>query len=494
MRARSGLVAALLALAPAALAAQQPASPAAHPKLSLEDALSMARQQNPDYLAQRNDLDVARWSVRTAKADFAPSVSASSSFGYTASGERRFESVGLGAQPDMYSSSYNIGASLDISGSKLLQPKVAKAQERATQQRVAGVEANLEAAVVQEYLAVLQARETLAQSERDVARTAEHVRLAQAKLEVGSGTPLDVRRAEVQKGQAEIRVVQAKSALAQATLALGQRLGVLLPEGVELSSSFAIFQPTWKAEELVERAVRQNPTLLAARASMDAARTGVQSARTAYLPSVRFSTGLSGFVSRAGDLEPLLNQQLNPASFASCQRQNKLGALIGEAPQSCMNPSDPAVRAEVRRYLEDQNSGYPFNYTRQPLSASMTVSLPIFTGLNRQLRVEQARADASKASYQVRAQELKLQTDVATALQNMETAYQTSVLQERVRATAAEELRLAQERFRFGAASSIEVTDAQTNLAEAERAQIDAVYTFHKSLAALEALVGSSLR
>jgi len=38
------------------------------------------------------------------------------------------------------------------------------------------------------------------------------------------------------------------------------------------------------------------------------------------------------------------------------------------------------------------------------------------------------------------------------------------------------------------------VTDAQTSLAEAERARIDAVYNFHKSLATLEALVGRPLR
>jgi outer membrane protein len=40
----------------------------------------------------------------------------------------------------------------------------------------------------------------------------------------------------------------------------------------------------------------------------------------------------------------------------------------------------------------------------------------------------------------------------------------------------------------------VEVTDAQTSLAEAERARIDAIYNFHKSLASLEALVGRPLR
>jgi outer membrane protein TolC len=38
------------------------------------------------------------------------------------------------------------------------------------------------------------------------------------------------------------------------------------------------------------------------------------------------------------------------------------------------------------------------------------------------------------------------------------------------------------------------VTDAQTSLALAEQGRIDAIYNYHKSLAALEALVGRPLR
>ena len=79
-------------------------------------------------------------------------------------------------------------------------------------------------------------------------------------------------------------------------------------------------------------------------------------------------------------------------------------------------------------------------------------------------------------------------------MRNLEAAYETALLQQRIVERSTEELRLAQERFRFGAANSIEVTDAQTNLGQAEQAQIDAVYNFHKTLAALEALVGRSLR
>ena len=124
----------------------------------------------------------------------------------------------------------------------------------------------------------------------------------------------------------------------------------------------------------------------------------------------------------------------------------------------------------------------------------MSISLPLFDGLNRERRVAEARVAESDARLAVTAREQQLRADVRAGVLNLQTSYRSAALQREVAANAAEELRLARERFRLGAGTSLEVTDAQTRLAEAERAVIDAVYTYHKSLAALEALVGRSLR
>jgi outer membrane protein len=439
MTRRACTLAAGALLAPTLLAAQQAPTPTA---LSLGEAVTLAQQNNPEYLQQKNDLGVARWSVRSAYGNLLPSASASTNFGYTAAGVQRYGSVELGRTPENYSSSYRLGLSYEVSGSTLLQPSVERAQARAVGRRVSGTEARLVAQVSQQYLTALQAREQVQQAEREVARTAEHVRLAQARLDVGAGTPLDVRRAEVQQGRAEVSLVQARNAHATALLTLGQLMGVPLDPSARLTSDFAVFDPNWETEALVASAMQTNPLLLAARASADAAKTSIKAARSSYLPRLNFNVGLTGYAQKRGD----------------------------------------------------ENLGYPFDYARQPFSGSVGLSLPLFTGFSRQLQVEQAEANAEDARYQVRAEELRLRQEVGAALLNLETAYQTALLQERVRETAAEELRLAEERFRFGAASSVEVTDAQTNLAQAEKDQIDAVYDFHKSLAALEALVGQPLR
>ena len=101
---------------------------------------------------------------------------------------------------------------------------------------------------------------------------------------------------------------------------------------------------------------------------------------------------------------------------------------------------------------------------------------------------------AANAERLVRTEELRLQAEVEAAVRTVQTAQRTAELQASIREMATDELTLAEERFRLGLASSIEVVDAQANLSQAERDEISAVYDFHVSFAALEAMVGVPLR
>ncbi|HEY0095714.1 MAG TPA: TolC family protein [Archangium sp.] len=467
--------------------------------LTLEQAVATAREGNPDLLAQRNDQRSSRAATRAARADLMlPSASVDANFGYTGSGVQRFGSEVFGVRPQYYSSGYSVGLQYDFSGSKLMQPRIARAQENATIRRVEGYEANMVSRVAQQYLTALQAGELAAQAEREVARTVEHERLAKARLDVGVGTPLDLRRAEVQRGQAEVTLLQQRNAYATEVLRLGLAMGRSIPADTRLTSSFTLFEPRWTAEQLVEMAQGNNPNLASARANVSAARTGISAARTQYLPTVSLSAGIRGSVYSAGNLNPLYDDALgNTASrYQGCLQGNQLNALLGNPQQSCsqLDVANPVVADSVRGAVRAGNPSFPFGYERQPLSAGLSFSLPLFNGLQRERRIEEARVGAQDAELQLRSQELTLRTDVETSLLGLRTAYGAAQLQDRVVERATEELRLAQERFRFGAASSVEVIDAQTSLREAERARIDAVYNFHKSLAALEALVGRSLR
>lgn len=463
--------------------------------LSLQGAIDLASENNPEYQSQRNQLRSAAWGVRSAYGGWLPSVNASGGFGYTATGERRLDSVVLDEQPAMYSSRYSLGLSMSLSGQTLLAPSVAKAQERAVSQQVVGAAAMLESNVTQRYLSVLEARAAVEQARRELDRTEEHVRLAAARLEIGAGTQIDLSRAEVQRGQAEVRLVQAENTAANEVLLLSQTIGGMLPIDIELSERFELFEPTWDAERLRDRALGENPDLLATRAQADAAAIRARAARSNYLPSVSLSAGLTGYVSQASNVEPIFQQALAQArsGFNNCMQQNDIRTRVGLAPNPCMDPATPGFETGLRESVELTNQGFPFDYIRQPASASLTISLPIFTGFNRQQQVEEANVARLNAQQQLRSRELQVEVEIASALRNLETAYRTALLQRSVRETAEEELRFAEERFRFGSTTSIEVVDAQAGLAEAERAEIASIYGFHRSLAELEARVGGEL-
>jgi outer membrane protein TolC len=495
----AALLLAAAAARPAAAQQTPPPAPPAGPTLTLEQALDSARTHNPDLLTQRNESRPARAAVREARMSFLPSASVSTGVGYTAPGEQRFGSVQLeSSSPAYYSSSYGLSFDYQMSGAKLMQPTLARAQRRATEQRIVGYEANVVSEVRQQYLASLQALEQAGQAERELARTREHERLARARLDVGAGTPLDLRRAEVERGQAEVNLLQRRNTYQTELLRLGQAMGAPLAPGTRLVSTFALFEPAWTVDELVALALAGNPNLLSARASAEAARTGVRAARSQYLPSLGLNVGYRGSVYSAGSLDPLYQTKINNANstFKGCVYNNQLGALIGAAPDDCspFDTSNPAVVAGLKQQVRAANPSFPFGFRGQPMQASLSVSLPLFNGWARERNVEEARVQRDNAELAVRGQELKLRTDLGSALLNLQTAYGVAQLQAQVVGRATEELRLAQERFRFGVASSVEVTDAQTSLALAEQGRIDAIYNYHKSLAALEALAGRPLR
>lgn len=463
-------LAACAALVPAAARAQQPDIPTGPRTLTLERAMELAREHNPGMAQQANDMRLAGVGVRTAYGDLLPGLNVASSLGYTASGERRVGSVSLGDQPSIYSSNYSVSATYSLSGPRLLQPRVARAESRETEQRVIGAAATLTSDVRRRYLAVLQAQARLRQSDRDVARAADYLRQATIQHDAGLTSALDRQRSQVNHAQSEIRRLQARRTLRTEVVSLGRVLGVALDPEVELTSAYELFEPRWTREALVAAALRDNPALHAAEVAVDAARARTSAARAGYLPSLSLSVGLNGWIQRSGDLEALVRQRLGTGNVS------------------------PEVEADIRERVARENQGFPFGYNRQPLNASLTVSLPVFQGYARKAQVERSRAAAEDAEVRRRGEELRLYTEVAAAHADVLSAYELARAQTLVREAAAEELRLAEQRLRMGAGHQLAVTDAQSRLGQAEVDEIDAVYAFHLGLAELEALVGAPLR
>jgi len=468
--------------------------------LSLDDALELARSNNPTYRQALNDRDLADWDVRQAYGQLLPTASASSSVTWQGAGEQQFGTLtlgdlGFGNLPSYYLSSYRVSLGYSLDWSSLKAPAGAKAQRAATDADIRLAAATLVSTVTGAYLEVLRAAEGVRLAEQQLENSRFNLRLAQGQLEVGAATPIDVGQAEVQVGRSEVGVLQAENALATARMRLLQQMGVAVDQDVQLSTTFALSEPPWTLDGLYDRALERNPTLQARRRREDAAAIGVSQARGAYYPTLSISTGWSGFTREASNVNFQVAQaQAQVAGqVAQCAAANELYRRLAD-PLPARDCSVFAFTDEQRQAIIAQNDQFPFNFEQSPYSISFGISIPIFQGFSRQRNLEAAKLQREDLAQQVREQELALRADLSIALANARTAYQSALLEERNRGLAEQQLGLARERYQLGAITFVELVDAQTVFAQADRDGTAAVFAYHDTVTSLEALVGSSLR
>ncbi len=484
-----------LAVCPVLAVCQRPV-PA---QLSLADAITLARANNPLYRQAINDRAPAAWAARSAWSTMlVPSVSASGGIGYAGPGQQTFLTSNFSQSVSTLSSSYGFGLDWSLSGQTLTQPGLRKAQLSAADADVAGAETNLVTTVTQQYLTVLQARDNGEVARQQLQHDEEFQKLAQARYDVGRASLIDVRQAQVARGQAEVVLLRARTAVQVEKLRLFQHMGVTAPldlAAVRLTDTFNVQTPTWQLNDLLTMAEQQNPALKALREREHAAAWGVRAATSSYGPSLSVSAGWSGFTQKLSDINPTIASARAGAAAdsATCAYANSawLNGGSGQPPLDCTLYSfSPAAEQAIR----DRNAAYPFHFTPEPFQARLTVRIPLWGNFQQPLAVSQAKAQQQDLQESVRARGLQLQTEVIGAFLTLQTTYQAIAIQDTNRTAAREQLQLATERYRVGSGTFFELLDAQVAALRAETEYVNAVYDYHKALAALEAAVGRPLR
>ncbi len=493
---------------PVLAGAQTPAAPSPSATLSLSEALQQAKNNNPLYRQRLNASATARATVRNAYGQLLPSASVSGGMDYTGAGQANFGQGFIQQTSAVVGSSWNAGLSWQFDGSRLVAPKEQRANQRATESDIVSEESSLKFAVTQQYLTSLQATAQVAVAKQQVERNQNFLDLANAKYRVGQGTLIEVRQAEVQKAQSDVALLRNVQAESEAKIELFRRIGVAPPVSIDLialSDSFPVQEPTYDLDQLMQVAREQNPSLKALDARRRAASVGVTSAKTAFLPSLSMRAGWGGFTQQQTNTSLLLNQTLAGAigGAQSCIFQDSLQSLLpGHSVQGAaacfqaagLTPTGTQLTSQARRQVLDANNTFPFNFTKQPFGASLTISLPIFTGFGRTLRLQQAREQEQNAEEGLRAQALQVGADVNSRFLALATDYKAISVQASSRDAARDQLRLAQDRYRLGSGTALEVSDAQNSVQRAEGDYVNAIYDYHKALAALEAAVGRPLR
>jgi outer membrane protein len=311
-----------------------------------------------------------------------------------------------------------------------------------------------------------------------------------------------------------VALLRAEQTESESKLELFRRMGVAPPVAITtigLTDSFPVVAPAWQLEQLLTVAGEQNATLRAARAREASANHALRAQKSRYLPTLNFSAAWNGFTQEFTNNGVLLDRVLSNArgNLVNCEFQNSVirslpgGGINGQPGNGTiadcrgeygLDATGQALLPGLRDDIIASNNVFPFNFTSQPFRAFVQVSLPLFDGFQRNLSVAQARAQRDDLREQARARQLQVQTDVQSRFLAVETSFRAIAVQVANRDAARDQLRLAQDRYRLGSGSALDVTDAQNNVQRAEGDYVNAVYDYHKAIAALELAVGRSLR
>lgn len=474
-------------------AARVTPAPAGTP-LSLDEAIATARRNNPVFQSQSNARRTADASVRSARGAYLPSVDASFGGRYQEGGQQYFNGAPLGASSNTRQGSYGVNLNYRVNSATFVQPKAAQAQRDAVEADITGSAENLRAVVTQQYLTVLQSQARAALQDTLLITSQAQLDLAKAKVAVGSGTILDVRRAEVALGQSQVALLRARNDVQVERVRLFQQMGVQQPGDVTLTTDFPVVAPSASLDSLLDLARRQNPAILALRSRERAAELNTRVAKAAYTPTLSVSTGLGGTSYQYTDPNYLVTQtQLGLAQQqAGCAQQDSLFRSQGLAGLSC--PASRYTLTDAQAAQIRASNGQFFNFKKSPFGLSAQLSLPIFDNFSREERVQRAQVERDDAAFSVRAKDLALTADVTQAYLTVVTAAQTVALQEQNASKAKEEVAFAEERYRVGASTFLDVVTSRGSYEQALIDRVNAVYEYHKAFAALENAVGRPLR
>jgi outer membrane protein len=307
---------------------------------------------------------------------------------------------------------------------------------------------------------------------------------------------IDVRQAQVARGQSEVTRLRVANLVDVEKLRLFEQLGIVLSADlrqVQLTDTFAVQRPAWELQQLLTMAEQQNPSLKALRERENAASWFVKATTSDYGPRLTLTAGWGGYTQVFTDVDAAVTADSVGAAvqMANCQDENVIRNNAGLTPNSCAQYQwGPTQEQQVR----DQNAVWPFDFTSQPFQASLGISWPLFTNFSRVQRVSEARATHSDAELAVRRRGLAVQTEVSQSFLTLSTLYTATSIQDTNRTAAREQLQLAAERYRVGSGTFFELLDAQVATLRAEFDYVNVIYDYHKALAALEAAVGQSLR
>jgi outer membrane protein TolC len=336
---------------------------------------------------------------------------------------------------------------------------IARSRLRAGEYQIQDQILRLVAGAENVYWDVISARENLRVQEQTLALFEQSLKRSERELELGAISELEIYQPQAEYKNAEIQVTQSRFRLQQAEDALRRQLGVDLDPQlrnlpIELTEDVAApVSVSLDKEQLVDKAIRQRPDLLAVRQSLDVDDLNIQSA--------------------ANGLKPVFNLT---GQYASAGRGGIL-RRSGVAP--------------VEGGLGD-SLGQLFGFGFPTYGFGLQMNLP--------LRDRRASADYADAVVNKRLDMLRLRTqeqatrlEVLNAVSQVEQSRASIELAKVALDLAQKRADAEQKRFELGTVTMFFVLNAQTALSQATSALVNQTVNYRRNLTALGRVSGDLL-
>jgi len=423
--------------APGKDAQQGAAAPASPLRLTLQDALALARKNNIQFQAAQTDAAIARQDRYQAGTALLPSVNYNTQALYT-QGNGPGNGVRYIANNAVheYISQGNVHEVMDLASvSNFRRASAAAAVARAKAEIASR---GLVVTVVQGYYSLAAAQQKLQSAQKTAEEGERFFKLTQDLEQGGEVAHSDVIKADLQAQDRRRQLQEAKLGLLNARLDLAV---LLFPDfndhfeiGDELHGNVALPpQPEFEAQ-----AAEGNPDIRAALAATQAAAHAVNAARAGYLPVI------------------------------------SLDYFYGiDAPNYAVNSSISGNKV-----------------TNLGSSAVASLNLPIWNWGATQSRVRAAELERDQAKRELSFAQRKLLAEMRSLYSEAETALNELAGLQRSAELSEESLRLTTMRYQGGEATVLEVVDAQTTFAQASAAYQDGAVRYRVALANLQTLTG----
>jgi outer membrane protein TolC len=352
-----------------------------------------------------------------------------------------------GAQPGattIEADKHNYQASLTLQqplftwGKLLNNYKQAQLQVQAAEQGLESAKQQLEFDVTSAFYGVLLAQEFVAVSAEAVVQVDKHVQTANDLFAAGVATNFEVLRASVQRANVQSQLIKAQNALRLAQEGLKITLGLPLDAEVEVDGQLAYQRQEVDLVELLNLAQDNRPDLKQLALQEQAGDKLVRIAKAGNKPNLMFLSSYN-------------------ADFST------------------------GYEAGV-----DQDWQKNWNIT-------LALNIPLFDGLATRARVKQAKAGLNQIQLGKSQLLDGIQLDVKSAYLALQEAEALLDAQRETVQQAEEGLRIANLQHENGMITSVELTDAELALTQAQVNRLQALYDYTIAIARLEKAIGSKL-